>query len=83
LNSEPNFRGGAISRNQIKRYNAGIQRARGLLELASGLYDSSLATETWKGAEKVLQTDTPSGNTLKLTLTAKPNDRKGICGRRL
>jgi hypothetical protein len=53
------------------------------LELASGLYDSSLATETWKGAEKVLQTDTPSGNTLKLTLTAKPNDRKGICGRRL
>ncbi len=46
-------------RKTIKRYNAGIQRARGLLELASGLYDSSLATESWKAAEGVLQTDTP------------------------
>lgn len=62
----------------IKRYNAGIQRARGILELASGLYDSSLATESWKAAEGVLQTDTPIGNTLKLTLAPKPNDRKGI-----
>jgi hypothetical protein len=65
-------------RKTIKRYNAGIQRARGLLELASGLYDSSLATESWKAAEGVLQTDTPIGNTLRLTLTPKPNDRKGI-----
>src|SRR4051794_5958411 len=61
-----------------KRYNAGIQRAKGLLELASGLYDSSLASESWKTAEGVLQTDTPIGNTLKLSLTPKPNDRKGI-----
>ena len=65
-------------RKTVKRYNAGIQRARGLLELASGLYDSSLASETWKAAEGVLQTDTPIGNTLKLSLTPKPNDRKGI-----
>lgn len=62
----------------VKRYNAGIQRARGLLELASGLYDSSLASESWKAAEGVLQTDTPIGNTLKLSLTPKLNDRKGI-----
>ena len=61
-----------------KRYNAGIQRAKGLLELASGLYDSSLASESWKAAEGVLQTDTPIGNALKLSLTPKPNDRKGI-----
>jgi TRAP-type uncharacterized transport system substrate-binding protein len=61
-----------------KRYNSGIQRAKGLLELASGLYDSSLASETLKAAEGVLQTDTPIGNTLKLSLTPKPNDRKGI-----
>ncbi|HTM08597.1 MAG TPA: hypothetical protein VL754_09430 [Verrucomicrobiae bacterium] len=61
-----------------KRYNAGIQRARGLLELASGLYDSSLATQSWKAAEAVLQTDTPIGNTLKLSLTPKRNDPKGI-----
>ena len=61
-----------------KRYNAGIQRAKGLLELASGLYDSSLASESWKAAEGVLQTDTPIGNALKLSLTPKGNDRKGI-----
>jgi hypothetical protein len=47
-----------------KRYNAGIQRAKGLLELASGLYGSSLASESWKAAEGVLQTDTPIGNAL-------------------
>ena len=62
----------------MKRYNAGIQRARGLLELASGLYDSSLSSESWKAAEGVLQTDSPLGNALKLSLTPKPNDRKGI-----
>jgi TRAP-type uncharacterized transport system substrate-binding protein len=62
----------------IKRYNSGIQRARGLLELASGLYDSSLSSESWKAAEGVLQTDARLGNALKLSLTAKPNDRKGI-----
>ena len=52
-----------------KRDNAGIQRAKGLLELASGLYGSSLASESWKAAEGVLQTDTPIGNALKLSLT--------------
>jgi len=65
-------------RTTIKRYNAGIQRAKGLLELASGLYDSSLSSESWKAAEGVLQTDSPLGNALKLSLTPKPNDRKGI-----
>src|SRR2546430_16935325 len=65
-------------RTNVKRYNAGIQRARGLLELASGLYDSSLSSEFWKAAEGVLQTDSPLGNALKLSLTPKGNDRKGI-----
>src|SRR5206468_3199100 len=65
-------------RTNVKRYNAGIQRARGLLELASGLYDSSLSSESWKAAKGVLQTDSPLGNALKLSLTPKRNDRKGI-----
>jgi TRAP-type uncharacterized transport system substrate-binding protein len=65
-------------RTSVKRYNAGIQRARGLLELASGLYDSSLSSESWKAAEGVLQTDTPIGNALRLSLTPKPNDSKGV-----
>lgn len=65
-------------RTTVKRYNAGIQRAKGLLELAAGLYDSSLSSESRKAAEGVLQTDSPLGNALKLSLTPKPNDRKGI-----
>ncbi|HEX5606662.1 MAG TPA: hypothetical protein VFY96_09120 [Candidatus Binatia bacterium] len=32
-------------------YNAGIQRAEGLLEIAAGLYDSSLFYETRRAAE--------------------------------
>jgi TRAP-type uncharacterized transport system substrate-binding protein len=62
----------------IKRYNAGIQRAKGLLELAAALYDSSLSAESWKAAEGVLQTDALLGNALRLSLTAKANDPKGV-----
>ncbi|HXL09402.1 MAG TPA: TAXI family TRAP transporter solute-binding subunit [Candidatus Bathyarchaeia archaeon] len=62
----------------IKRYNSGLQRAKGFLELAAALYDSSLSSESWKAAEGVLQTDSRLGNTLRLSLTAKSNDRKGI-----
>jgi TRAP-type uncharacterized transport system substrate-binding protein len=62
----------------IKRYNAGMQRAKGLLELAAALYDSSLSAESWKAAEGVLQTDSLLGNALRLSLTAKANDRKGV-----
>ena len=62
----------------IKRYNSGIQRAKGFLELAAALYDSSLSSESWKAAEGVLQTDSRFGNALRLSLTAKSDDRKGI-----
>ncbi len=62
----------------IKRYNSGMQRAKGLLELAAALYDSSLSSESWNAAEGVLQTDSPLGNALKLSLTPKSKDRKGI-----
>ncbi len=62
----------------VKRYNSGIQRAKGLLELASALYDSSLSSESWKAAEGVLQTDSGLGNALRLSLTAKSNDKNGL-----
>jgi TRAP-type uncharacterized transport system substrate-binding protein len=62
----------------IKRYNSGIQRAKGFLELAAALYDSSLSSESWKAAEGALQTDSRVGNALSLSLTAKADDRKGI-----
>jgi len=61
-----------------KRYNSGIQRAKGFLELAAALYDSSLSSESWKAAEGVLQTDSRLGNAVRLSLTAKSNDRKGL-----
>ena len=62
----------------IKRYNAGLQRTKGFLELAAALYDSSLSSESWKGAEGVLQTDSRVGSALRLSLTAKANDQQGI-----
>ncbi|HWO42383.1 MAG TPA: TAXI family TRAP transporter solute-binding subunit [Candidatus Eisenbacteria bacterium] len=68
----------ACQMTATKRYNSGIQRVKGLLELASGLYDGSLATASWKAAEGVLQTDTPIGNALKLSLTPRRDDRNGI-----
>jgi len=62
----------------IKRYNSGMQRAKGLLEMAAALYDSSLSSESWKAAEGVLQVDSRLGNALRLSLTPKSADRKGI-----
>ena len=59
----------------IKRYNAGIQRAKGLLEIAAALYDSSLSHETRRAAEGVLQTDTRVGRVLRLSLGIRSTDR--------
>jgi TRAP-type uncharacterized transport system substrate-binding protein len=64
--------------HDIKRYNAGIQRAKGLLELASGLYDSSLSSESWKAAEEVLQIDSRVGRVFRLSLAGRPDDRDGV-----
>jgi len=57
-----------------KRYNAGIQRAKGLLEIAAGLYDGSLSYQTKRAAEGVLQTDTRVGRVVRLSLGARAND---------
>ena len=51
-----------------KRYNSGVQRAKGLLEIAAGLYDSSLSHETRRAAEGVLQTDSRVGRVFRLSL---------------
>src|SRR5512135_1350133 len=58
------------------RYNAGIQRAKGLLELAAALYDGSLSHQTKRAAEGVLQTDTRVGRVVRLSLGSKANERK-------
>lgn len=57
-----------------QRYNAGIQRAKGLLEIAAGLYDSSLSYQTKRAAEGVLQTDTHLGRVLRLSLDTKKSE---------
>ena len=60
----------------IKRYNAGVQRAKGLLELAASLYDTSLSSESRRAAEGVLQTDSRLGNAVRLSLAARTSDKK-------
>lgn len=51
------------------RYSAEIQRAKGLLELAAGMYNTSLSFQTTRAAEQVLQTDSRVGYSLTLALT--------------
>jgi len=60
----------------IKRYNAGIQRAKGLLELAASLYDTSLSSESQRAAEGVLQTDSRLGIAVRLSLATRTSDKK-------
>ena len=60
----------------IKRYNAGIQRAKGLLEIAATLYDTSLSHQTKRAAESVLQTDTRLGRRLRLSLRSRAGEPK-------
>ena len=59
----------------IKRYNAGVQRARGILELAAALYDTSLSSQSMRAAESVLQTDSRVGNAVRLSLAARSADK--------
>ena len=59
----------------IKRYNSGIQRAKGLLEIADALYDGSLSNQTRRAAEGTLQTDSRVGRAVRLSLGIKPSER--------
>ena len=56
-----------------RRYNAAVQRVKGMLELASGLYETSLSHETRRAAEGVLQTDARLGYYLQLSLLPRGN----------
>jgi TRAP-type uncharacterized transport system substrate-binding protein len=60
-----------------QRYNSAIQRVKGFLEIASGLYDTSLSYQTRRAAEGVLQTDSRLGYYLKLALL--PRGKQGDC----
>ena len=57
--------------NTVKhRYSAEIQRAKGFLELAAGLYDTSLSFQTTRAAEQAVQTESRVGYSLTLALAA-------------
>ena len=60
-----------------QRYNSAIQRVKGFLELASGLYETSLSYRTRRAAEGVLQTDSRLGYYLQLSLL--PRGKQGDC----
>ena len=60
-----------------QRYNSAIQRVKGFLEMASGLYDTSLSHQTKRAAEGVLQTDSRLGYYLRLALL--PRGKQGDC----
>jgi len=60
-----------------QRYNAAVQRVKGFLEMASGLYETSLSYQTKRAAEGVLQTDSRLGYYLQLSLL--PRGKQGDC----
>jgi len=57
-----------------ERYNAKIQRAKGLLEIAAAMYETSLSFQTTRAAERVLQTESRVGHELELKLLATNRD---------
>jgi TRAP-type uncharacterized transport system substrate-binding protein len=59
-----------------QRYNAAIQRAKGLLELAASLYEGSLSFQSPRPAEGVVQTDSRLGHKVKLAIIATRPDGK-------
>ena len=65
--------------NVKHRYSAEIQRAKGFLELAAGLYDSSLSFQTTRAAEQAIQTESRVGYSLTLALTARTSDVMLMC----
>lgn len=64
------------TRNPRHRYSAEIQRSKGLIELAAGLYDTSLSFLTTRAAEQAVQTESRVGYSLTLALDA--TREKGI-----
>lgn len=57
-----------------QRYNAKIQRAKGLLEVAAAMYETSLSFQTTRAAERVLQTESRVGHELEFKLRAANRD---------
>ncbi len=62
----------------MPRYNAGIQRSKGLMEIGAALYDTSLARKGTRGGTKAPQIDSRLGTNLSLKIAPRkdsPTDR--------
>lgn len=60
------------------RYNSGIQRSKGLLEIAAALYDTSLSRQSTRSGTRTPQIDSRLGSRLSLRIEARqdsPSDR--------
>ncbi|HVA15694.1 MAG TPA: TAXI family TRAP transporter solute-binding subunit [Stellaceae bacterium] len=60
------------------RYNSGIQRSKGLLEIAAALYDTSLSRQSTRSGTRTPQIDSRLGTQLSLHIAARkdaPADR--------
>jgi uncharacterized protein len=53
------------------RYNSGIQRSKGLLELAAALYDTSLSRQSTRSGTNTPQIDSRLGATLSLNIEGR------------
>lgn len=53
------------------RYNSGIQRSKGLLELAAALYDTSLSRRSTRSGTNIPQIDSRLGTNLQLCIDAR------------
>ncbi len=53
------------------RYNAGLQRSKGLLELAAGLYDTSLSRRSTRSGTRIPQIDSRLGAQLMLRIEGR------------
>lgn len=53
------------------RYNSGIQRSKGLLEIAAALYDTSLSRQLTRSGTRTPQIDSRLGSQLSLRIEAR------------
>jgi hypothetical protein len=60
------------------RYNSGIQRAKGILELAAALYDTSLSRKSTRSGTTIPQTDSRLGSQVSLRIDLQREGMNGV-----
>src|SRR5579863_10124562 len=60
------------------RYNSGIQRAKGILELAAALYDTSLSRKSTRSGTTIPQTDSRLGSQVQVRIDLQREGMDGV-----